>query len=256
MSTQISVDLPVPPTSAVAQAVEGTMRLIASGAIGPRGRLPGERHLADSLGLSRTTVRAALRELMERGVVEGHPQRGWFVRAGSTVSDRSSELESFTEVARQRGFVATSDVLALAARSATIDEAEVLQIAPASRVIELVRIRRLDGAPICQDATILVAGRCEAVLQADMTSESLYEVLERRCGVFVQRSSCTLRARGATAEQAAALDLDTGDPVLEVRATTSASDGTVVLRSVAHYRGDAYRFYAELSRDPRTHFAP
>lgn len=232
----------------VALAVAETLSLIAHGRQPPGSRLPGERALADSFGVSRTTVRAALRRLEHEGAIEGHPQRGWYVRESRSVSDRSTELESFTEVARSRGFTATSRVLVFKSRVAAIDEAETLEIAPASAVIEITRLRKLDGIPICIDSSVLVGALCDGILAADMESDSLYESLQRFCGVTVYRSTCTLQARKATEAQAGMLELVPGDPVLEVNAKTSTLDGSVVLSSVVVYRGDSYRFQAELFR--------
>ncbi len=232
----------------VALAVDETLALLSRGSNSPGSKLPGERSLATSIGVSRTTVRAALRKLEHEGVIEGHPQRGWFIRKAKSVSDRSTELQSFTEIARQRGFTPSSDILVSTRRTASMDEADELEIPPASPIIQLTRLRKLDGIPICIDESILVARLCENVLNSDLTTGSLYDALHRDCGVAVYRSSCTLQAKSASAEQAKMLALETGDPVLEVSARTTTVDGTTVLSSVQVYRGDSYRFQAELFR--------
>ncbi|MGX5682496.1 GntR family transcriptional regulator [Schumannella luteola] len=232
---------------AVAIAVAQTLELIDRGGQGEGSRLPGERALAESIGVSRTTIRAALQRLEEEGVIEGHPQRGWYVRRHESVSDRSSELESFSEVARARGFTPTSDILTATTRRASIDEAESLDLPPAAPVIELTRLRRVDGIPICIDRTVMVESVCAGVLEADLVTGSLYEELQRRCGVAITRSASTLQARAATEAEARLLDLDTGAPVLEI-ATKSMAGSSIVLVSDVVYRGDSYRFQAELQR--------
>jgi GntR family transcriptional regulator len=236
------------PSPAVAMAVAQTLDLISRQGITPRSRLPGERSLAEAVGVSRTTIRAALRKLEEDGVIEGHPQRGWYVRQRGRLSDRSSELESFTEVARARGFTPSSDVLEVASRRATIDEAERLAIPPAAPVIQIERLRRLDGIPICIDRTVMIESLCAAVLEADLARDSLYEQLQSRSGIWITRSASTLQARAATRSEAALLDLREGDPVLEI-STRSSAGGAIVLVSDVVYRGDSYRFQAELHRD-------
>lgn len=235
------------PSPAVAIAVAETLELIARQGQPEGSRLPGERALAETIGVSRTTVRAALQKLEEDGVIEGHPQRGWYVRRHESVSDRSSELESFTEVARARGFTPTSDILTAVTRRATIDEAESLDLPPAAPVIELARLRRVDGIPICVDRTVMVESVCAGILEADLATGSLYEQLQARCGVTVTRAASTLQARGASESEAALLDLTTGDPVLEI-ATRSSAGGSVILVSEVVYRGDSYRFQAEVHR--------
>lgn len=66
-------------TEAIASSVEG---LVASGALAPGARLPSVRVLAEDLGVSPTTVAAALAELRRRGVVVSRP------RSGTRVADR------------------------------------------------------------------------------------------------------------------------------------------------------------------------
>ncbi|KZE89651.1 HTH-type transcriptional repressor YvoA [Microbacterium sp. TNHR37B] len=240
-------DMDAATSPAVAIAVTQTLDLIARQLSGEGARLPGERSLAESIGVSRTTVRAALQKLEEDGVIEGQPQRGWYVRRHGSVSDRSSELESFTEVARARGFTPSSDVLSATERRATIDESEQLELPPAAPVIELDRLRRVDDIPICIDRTIMSGTACAGILDADLATASLYEQLQVRCGVFVTRSASTLQARAASAREAELLDLRAGDPVLEI-STKSLAGSTVVLVSDVVYRGDSYRFQAELVR--------
>jgi GntR family transcriptional regulator len=236
------------PSPAVAMAVAQTLELISRQGIPAKSRLPGERSLADAVGVSRTTIRAALRKLEDDGVVEGHPQRGWYVRRHGRVSDRSSELESFTEVARARGFTPSSEVLQVASRRASIDEAEQLDVPPATPVIELSRLRRVDGIPICIDRTVMIESVCGGVLEADLGRESLYEQLQSRCGVWITTSASILQARAASRSEAPLLDLSEGEPVLEI-STRSSAAGAVVLISDVVYRGDSYRFQAELHRE-------
>ncbi len=233
----------------VSFAVQETMQLIARGGFGGGARLPGERSLADTIGVSRTTVRHALRKLEEDGVIFGHPQRGWYVRDGKGLSDRSTELESFTEVALARGFTPSSDVLAFETRKATIDEAESLRIPPASGVIEIERVRKVDDIPICIDRSIVVESLCSELMGADLTTGSLYAELRDRCGVAIYRSSCVLQARSPSPQESELLALAPHDPVLEILTTSSSVDGTPVLTSRVVYRGDSYRFQAELYRN-------
>src|SRR5258708_15331325 len=121
-------------------------REIAQGVLKPGQRLASERSLAEALGFTRLTVRRALMELAERGLLEPDERRGWQVRGGP-VSEPLNALMGFTQMARQRGLVATSRVLSLEYREATIDESESLRVAPGAPMIDLSRLRLLDDRP-------------------------------------------------------------------------------------------------------------
>jgi len=74
---------PIHPVSATDEVQDQVIKLITEGRLADQDRLPAERDLAITLGLSRATVREALRGLVDRGVLESRPGAGWFVRRRS-----------------------------------------------------------------------------------------------------------------------------------------------------------------------------
>lgn len=213
----------------------------------PGTKLPGERLLAESLHVSRSTVRMALEELERQGRVARSPQRGWFVPS-PTVGEPPSTLESFTEMARKRGHTPTAEVLERSVRSATLDEANRLGIAPGTDVLELVRLRGMNATPICVDRNVLPMTLAHALLEADLTDASLYESLQTHCSVTIYRSAYSVQAEAASADVTALLRIATGSPVLVGREIAYDRSGTPVLLGLNTYRGDAYRFHADLYR--------
>ncbi len=220
---------------------------IRRGVFPPGTRLPGERELAVLLGVSRSTLRQALGALEADGRVTRSAQRGWFV-APHTLGEPPSTLLSFTEMAIARGLRPTTRVLVHRLRPATLDEAEKLRIAPAAQVIELERLRGMDDTPVCVDNVVLVQSRAAALLAVDLNDASLYESLERHCGLSVHRSAYSVQAVAADDSLAALLRVDAGAPVLVGREIAYTADGVPILLGVNRYRGDAYRFEAELYR--------
>lgn len=217
------------------------------GVFAPGSRLPGERTLAERIGVSRETLRQALTRLAEDGQLTASSQRGWYVTR-QLLGEPPSVLQSFTEMAAARGLRASSRILRQVRRPATIEEATRLRIAPSAPVLEVRRVRGMDGAPLCVDTTVLVAARAAGLETVNLSDRSLYDALLVECGVRVARSAYAVQAQAADDENAALLDLAVGAPVLVGEETTYDLDGVPVLLSRTIYRGDAYRFEADLFR--------
>lgn len=236
--------------AAVAQTYRRLSEALRRGVYAAGSRLPGERDLAADLGVSRSTLRLALGRLAEENKLERSSQRGWFVRR-NVVGEPPSTLQSFSEMARARGLRPQSEVLRRRARPATFEEAEQLSVAPASRVLELRRLRSMDGVPVCVDSSVVVLALAPRLAEIDLTDRSLYETLEQDCGLRIARSSYTVHAAAADQATAELLDIEPGDPVLIGEELTYADDGSLVLTGRMVYRSDAYRFQADLFRPVR-----
>ncbi|MYV98716.1 GntR family transcriptional regulator [Streptomyces sp. SID3343] len=243
----VSDDLPA---SAAGPAVQLAHRALAQ-ALDRRefpagSRLPGERALAQRLGVSRSSLRLALAGLEREGRVHASAQRGWFVST-EMVSEPPSLLKSFTDIARDRGLTPTARVLGRRVRLATYEEAVRLRIAPASEVVEIIRVRGLDSVPVCLDTTVVIRGRAPALETADLENGSLFAFLEE-AGVYVLRSNYTAHADAADAHTAEVLRVSAGSPVLIGEEVTFDRSEVPVLLGRAVYRGDAYRFETTLHR--------
>jgi GntR family transcriptional regulator len=220
--------------------------LLDRGVYPPGSRMPGERVLAEELQVSRSTLRLALGRLAEEGRLSASAQRGWFVPQ-LLLGEPPSMLVSFTELARSRGLHPTAEVLSRRIRPATFPEANDLQVAAATPVLELVRLRRMDDVPITVETAVLPVRRVEWLVGTDLTDRSLYEVLADH-GIRVHRSTYTVQAMNADERAAGLLDLAVGAAVLVARDTTYTIERTPVVITVNCYRGDAYRFTADLFR--------
>jgi GntR family transcriptional regulator len=231
----------------VAEAYRKLNAMLRRSSFPPGSRLPGERELAVRLGVSRSTLRKTLDLLEDRGVLDRSPKRGWFVPP-SVVGEPPSTLQSFSEMARERGLAPGATVLSARERPATFDEAGTLRIAPATPVLELSRLRTLDGVPVCVDVSVVVLTRVPLLAGADMTDRSLYETIEELSDVKIERSSYTLRADACGSELAELLHIEPGAPVLVGEELTYLTDGTPILSGTMSYRSDAYRFQADLFR--------
>ena len=219
---------------------------IASGEWRPGQRLPSERRLGVALGVSRVTVRKALTMLVGDGAVEVAHGRGWFV-ATSSGSDAPNVLLSFTAMAHARGLEPSAIVRTHTVREATIDEAERLRVAPGADVLDLERVRLLDGMPVALDRNVVPLAHCPTLATADFTTASLYGLLREEGGVLPSSADTTVEATVAGDAIAALLDVSNSSPVLITTQTTFDQHGRGLDASRIVYRGDRHRFRARLT---------
>jgi GntR family transcriptional regulator len=209
-------------------------------------RLPPERALADHFGVSRVTLRRALDELAQAGVV-ARSGMAWVV-ASPAIGEPPNVLMSFSEMAASRGLKPGGRVLNRGPRPATIDEAEALGLAPGAALFELERLRLLDDVPILIDRTRIPLSLAPGLDKVNLEHRSLYEVLEQRFAIRPTRARLTVEAIPADERRARLLGLEPGQPLLLCQQQSEDELGRRIELCEMVYRGDRYRFRATLER--------
>lgn len=218
---------------------------IEHGRLAPNARLPSERDLSRRFAVSRVTVRRALAQLAHEGRVTTSTGLGWFV-SPPQVEEPPNELLSFRRIGESLGLPVTARVLTAQHREATLDEAAALAIAPGAELVELERLRFLDGVPIVIDASLIPAARAPKLLEHDFRRESLYDVLAESHGIIAASADYVVQARAADDHAAELLGLEPGEPVLAAEQLTVDIARRPFQLSTMTYRGDRYRFRTTL----------
>lgn len=131
--------------------------LISDQGLKPGDRLTTEPELAAQFGVSRSTVREALKLLEREGIVNAVQGQGRFISASGAlrVKRPMSKYESITEMLVGHGYRVTSAVLNVEESRATDGEAEVLELEVGAPVIRILRIRYGDDVPLVISANTI-----------------------------------------------------------------------------------------------------
>ena len=114
-------------------------------------RLPPENEVATMLGVSRGTLRSALRRLEERGEIVRRQGSGTFVgrtTVPAALGERLERLEPYSSLAARRGLTLSSVDLQLERRAVGVEVGEALGLAPIAQVMTIARTLVADGAPV------------------------------------------------------------------------------------------------------------
>jgi GntR family transcriptional regulator len=232
------------------QIAERLRTAVEKGEFLPGDRLPPESALERRFGVSRTTARAAMEQLVHEGLITRKSGKG------STVQPRRVDqplnlLASFSEDMRARGLVPSYRTLRVKRAAATSDVASELGIDRGERVVCIERLLLADGTPLATSTSwlppwVTAAGRLPTTARLD--SGSLYEWLDVECGARIAAGTEFIEAGVADADVASLLEISKSSPVLRAARTARTVDGRAVEYAVLHYRADRYRFRVDMVR--------
>jgi GntR family transcriptional regulator len=204
--------------------------------------IPSERALVVRLGVSRVTVRQAIADLVEAGVLERVHGKGTYV-TGPQVDSRL-HLTSFSREMRDRGLLPATVVLSAREEPADDDVAYALRIRPGRPVVRVERLRTADGTPMAYEVGFYPSALFPGLLQRELGA--LYDVFASEYGVVVTSGEQTVRAESADAHQARILGIAKRAPLLVQERVTHAGERAIEL-STSWYRADRYRLHMAIT---------
>ncbi len=246
--------------SKIDESVEELQGRIARGHYVAGQRLSSERDIADELGVSRVTVRAALRRLQADNLIDIVPRGGAFVRSMSTkaVIARGPELQhsgSFIQAMERQGrqtlvrFLEPSSII-----PAGSDIGAKLRIEPTTKVLRRYRVHLVDRVPYRILDSYYLASLLGDLLGKDEDYVALFRWLREHAGVTAARAQERLHSRMPSAHEAALLNVSRGQPVVDMDRWVWADDGTlfeythVVANSALHEFTYGYSIDKEASQ--------
>ena len=230
------------------QVIDSLSDYIESNKFQPGTQLPGESDLCETYDVSRTVIRQALQELEYKGLIFREKGRGTFVAKPKIHEGLFQELTGFYQDMVAKGHRPRSDVLKQEQVSASQKVASYLNLEPGAPVIQIDRLRYVNHEPIVLVTTYLPYDICPALLQVDLTDQSLYAYLESEHGLFIASGKRFLEAVVANQLEAELLKVDEGSPLILLNSVSYLKDGTPIEYFHALHRGDRSRFETELVR--------
>lgn len=230
---------PVPLYFQVSSRLEQAIR---TGALPPGSRLENEIAIGQNLGLSRPTIRRAIQELVDKGLLVRRRGIGTQVVQGQVA--RQVELTSLYEDLQNSNHTPATDVLEHAVVPATATVAESLGVTPGDDVVFVRRRRSTDGIPVAVLENYLPIEFSDLTTE-QLAGQGLYQLLRGR-GVTIQIAKQRIGARRANGDEGDLLGIADDDPVLTMERVAFDNAGRAIEFGHHCYRTDSYHFETTL----------
>ncbi|MEO7578009.1 MAG: GntR family transcriptional regulator [Massilia sp.] len=222
---------------------------ILDGSYQPHQQLPSEAEMIAALGVSRITVRQALSDLENEGLIFRVHGKGSFVSKPKAFQDLG-RLEGFGEAMRSKGYETFSRVLGMRNLTPPPHVRERLGLGKRAHVTELRRLRFLNREPISLDVSYLPLALGQKLARHDLATRDVFAILENDLGLQLGHADLQIGAALADAALAAHLQVPEGSSVLCIERTTHSADGVPIDYENLFYRGDAFQYRVRVDRGP------
>lgn len=230
---------PIPLYFQVAQRLEEGIR---NGTLQPGARLENEISIAKRLSVSRPTVRRAIQEVVDKGLLVR--RRGVGTQVVQSHVTRPVELTSFYNDLKNANLDPHTRVLEHRLLAANSSIAEKLGVSAGDEVLLIRRLRSTGDIPVAILENYLPPAFNDVTLD-ELEKGGLYDALRLR-GVVLKIANQKIGARRAVGDESRLLDVEDGGPLLTVERVALDNSGQVIELGSHCYRPDMYNFETTL----------
>jgi GntR family phosphonate transport system transcriptional regulator len=210
---------------------------IAAGHYRAGDKLPTEAELSSRFGVNRHTVRHALGDMAERGILRARRGAGVFVETEPTEYPIGKRVR-FHQNIRASGRLPEKRVLRLETRPCDAAEAEALQLVPGAPVLVYEGLSLAGGIAVAHFESYFPAERLPGLAETLKEVSSVTEALKQNGVEDYVRAETRVSAERATPTQALHLGLREGDPLLKTVGLNTDPQGVPVERGLTWFAGD------------------
>lgn len=205
--------------------------------------LPPENHFASQLGISRGTLREAMRILEEEGVIRRKQGLGTLICDTKSLIRSTLDInESVTEMLVGKDMKPGSSDTKIEKIEASRKLAEKLNLRPGEPVISLTRVRTANDVPVAHTIDFLPLSIIPETFSQDFGGGSLYTYMEERLGIELTNSMLRIQPVKASKYIARRLDIKQGALLLLLEQTDTNTNNVPILYSEEYFVADRFEF--------------
>ena len=197
-------------------------------------------------GVSRITVRQALRDLHLEGLIFTSQGKGTFASKPKATQD-VKYLQGFAEAMAPKGYEATARLISIRELAPSREVKRKLNLEAKENVVEVVRVRYLNRDPVSVDSSYFPPEIGRKLFSKDISGD-IFPLLENDLRIELGRADVSLEARPADATIAKLLGTEAGCPIMWVQRLTHDRQGKPVDFEYLAFRGDTYKYQFQIER--------
>ena len=211
---------------------------------------PTDREIMEKYKVSATTVRRAVKQLVEEGWIERKPGKGTFIKK-EPIKEELGNLTGFFEEMTNKGFVPKAEIIELreiTADAALLKEFPELKKLKQDKLMLIKKLHKVSDKKLIYVSSFWNIEYGKELAKYNLAETGVYEIASRFLNVQLTKAEETISAKAADREEAEHLDIKKGEPVMVMERLTYEGDNPIEY-AYNVYRADRYRYHITLHKE-------
>lgn len=222
---------------------------ISTGIWKPNDKLPSEIDLAEMLGISRGTIKQAIKQLTEEGILTQIHGKGTYVVGGHLEYPLAERLVSLAETMIENHHDFSTQLISVERMAASRQQREILQLDEGEEVYVLLRLRYVGETPVVFLENYLPVRRFPGLEHKNFEENPLFAIIENDYGTSIEWGKRSFLANTADEHTAGKLQIDKGTPITLLEQTTYTKNDVPIEYSRVWIRNDKIKLTSILRRN-------
>lgn len=211
---------------------------------------PTDREIMEKYKVSATTVRRAVKQLVEEGWIERKPGKGTFIKK-EPIKEELGNLTGFFEEMTNKGFVPKAEIIELreiTADAALLKEFPELKKLKQEKLMLIKKLHKVSDKKLIYVSSFWNIDYGKELAKYNLAETGVYEIASRFLNVQLTKAEETISAKAADKEEAEHLGIKKGEPVMVMERLTYEGDNPIEY-AYNVYRADRYRYHITLHKE-------
>lgn len=204
-------------------------------------KLPTEVELMEQFDVSRTTVRLAMDEMIEDGLVIKKPGKGTFVKKNKIYHNLEG-FKSLYEALLEADIIPETEILHFALEVPSKKLKRTFQLSEDKPLLKIIRLYHIDNEPIAYTHIHVHPRLSEMISKKEAVENPIYKLIEKYDQIEIKHANFEIFASNASEEVSDVLCIQENDAVLGAERVFYNDAGEPLEHTILLFRSDAYRF--------------